>query len=287
MTTATTTVEPPPPPPSTPDPQDECVLCCYPFPLDLDASLYKECCGEVICCGCSIAQQRTLIIGTNVKKPIAGSKGEQLEFIMIMGSKEIMVCPFCRTKAPRKSKEHLKRLWERIDEYNDPKAMNKMGVDYMQGNHGLSKNLKKAEELLKRSYDLGDPNAAYNLSALHYDHVPDEARMTQYAEGGARRGDVTCMHALAIRAAQSGNQEEAKRQFMTAACSGHDEAMQNLTKLYRHKLLLKEDLATTLRAHKAAIDNVKSEAREYANRYYNFREKKLVELRGNRSLVAE
>ena len=63
--------------PSTEDPQDdECVLCCYPLPLDLDGSVYHECCGELICCGCIIAQKHTLIIGENVKQPIAGSKGE-------------------------------------------------------------------------------------------------------------------------------------------------------------------------------------------------------------------
>ena len=263
-------------PASTQDPQDEdeCVLCCYPLPLNLAESLYKECCGEVICWGCIIAQKRTLIIGTNVKKPIKGSKEEHLEFMTILYSEQIMVCPFCRYDVPENEQERLKRLWDRIDEYNDRKAMNKIGLDYMKGDHGLSKNLKKAEELLKRSYDLGNPSAAVNLSVLHRDHVPDEARMTQYTEEGARRGDVNCMNALAIRAAQSGNQEEAKRQFMTAACSGHEEAMQNLMKLYRHKLLSKEALATTLRTHKAAIDNVKSEAREYANRYNKFREKK-------------
>ena len=59
-------------PPSTEDPQDECVLCCYPLPIRENESLYKECCGEVICRGCVIGQRRVLTIGTNVKKPIGG-----------------------------------------------------------------------------------------------------------------------------------------------------------------------------------------------------------------------
>jgi len=298
MTTATAAVEEAALPPSTPDPQDECVLCCYPFPLELNESVYHECCGEVICWGCIIAQKRTLKIGTNVKQPIAGSKEEEEEFMMILSNasveeedKVILVCPFCRAKKPTNDKEgdkeHIKRLWTRIDEYEDPKAMNMMGVDYTKGDHGLSKNFKKAEALLKRSYDLGNPSAAVNLFVLHRDHVPDEARMTQYAEEGARRGDVKCMNTLAKRAAQSGNLEEAVRQYMTAACSGHEEAMQNLMKVYRHKLLSKEALATTLRAHKVANDNANNESREYANRYEKFLKKKIVELRGNRSLVAE
>merc|ERR1711966_327631 len=100
--------------------------------------------------------------------------------------------------------------------------------------------------------------------------------MIQYAEEGARRGHAGCMNLLANRAAQSGNQEEAARQYMTAACSGHEFAMQNLMKIYRNKWLSKEDLATTLRAHKAANDNVKNEPREYANRYFALREQKCV-----------
>ena len=95
-------------PPSIPDPQneDECVLCCYPFPLKENGSCYKSCCGELICQGCIIAQKRTLIIGTDVKKPIAGSKEEDLEFITILESAEqMMVCPFCRAKSPTNDKE--------------------------------------------------------------------------------------------------------------------------------------------------------------------------------------
>ena len=52
---------------STVDPhEDEFVLGCYPFPIEENESVYHECCGEVICQGCSIAQKRTRIIGTNM-----------------------------------------------------------------------------------------------------------------------------------------------------------------------------------------------------------------------------
>ena len=68
----------------------------------------------------------------------------------------IVVCPFCRTRVPTNDKEFLKRLWEQIDEYNDPKAMQILGEYYIEGEHGLTKNLKKAEELHHRVYDLGD-----------------------------------------------------------------------------------------------------------------------------------
>ena len=50
-------------------------------------------------------------------------------------NKLCMVCPFCRAEDSTNDKEFLKRLWERIDEHNDPKAMNMMGNLYVKGDH--------------------------------------------------------------------------------------------------------------------------------------------------------
>lgn len=105
-------VSPSPPSSSTEDPDDECVLWCYPLQQNPQNYRYKECCGKVICMGCIIAQQCTLIIGTNVKKPIQGSWEEELEFRKIFASEQIMVCPFCRAQEPTTSMAHLKRLWK-------------------------------------------------------------------------------------------------------------------------------------------------------------------------------
>ena len=258
-----------PPPPSTENQRDECVLCCYPLPNENESVYHECCCGELICNGCIIAQQRTLIIGTNVKQPIAGSKEEELEFLTILLSKQIIVCPFCRAKKPKNSKEHLKNLWERIDKYKDRRAMNMLGLVYMQGNHGLSKNPKKAMELYQQGYDLGDDIAAYNLSL----HVPDEARRMKCLEEGVKRGYAKCMTNLGVRAGKSGNHEKAHRLYMMAACAGDERMMQYLMENYRMlgSVVSKDDLATTLRAHKAVNDAEKSEAREYAYRYDDLR----------------
>ena len=278
-TDKTKSAEVPPPSSSTEDPHDECVLCCYPLPIQENESQYHECCGELICNGCSIAQKRTLIIGTNVTKPIKGSTEEELEFKTILCSKLRVVCPFCRAKGPTNQKEFLKRIWERIDFHKDPNAMNLMGHYYLKGERGLSKNLKRAKELFKRSYGLGDPTAANNLAELYSEHIPDQALMMKYLEEGARRGHAHCMARLAIRAAQSGDKEEAKRCFMTAARSGHVGAMGSLMATYREdsgNLVPKDDLATTLRAHKTIHDAGKSEPREYAMRYEVFRAKMIT-----------
>ena len=265
----------PPPSPATEDPhEDECVLCCYPFPFEPSESIYHTCCGELICNGCITAQKRTLIIGSNVKKPIGGSKEEESEFKKILSSKQIMVCPFCRTEQPTNAKEELKRLWERIDEYKDPKAMRMLGSYYMNGDHGLTKIPKKAEELYQQAYDLGDDIAAYNLSL----QASDEARRMKYLEEGVKRGNAHCNNCLGFLAAKSDNYEEAKRQFMSAARSGHKKAMSNLMLIYQTpgSVVSKEDLATTLRTHKAANDTRKSEPREYAIRFKAFKEKMIT-----------
>ena len=267
-------------PPSTEDPHDECVLCCYPLPLKGKESRYKECCGEVICRGCIVAQQRTLIIGTNVKKPIAGSQEEESEFMTMLLSEQTFACPFCRVDEPKTEKQHLKRLRKRMNKYNDPKAINLLGDTYLTGNHGLTKNLKKAEELYQRSYDLGDPIAAYDLAELYTKYFPDQqACIMKYLEEGVKRGNTHCNNFLGVRAAQSGNHEEAKRQFMTAARIGDEKAMSNLMINYQvpGSMVSKDDLATTLRANKACIDKRMSEPREYAIRCKDL-EKKLVQL---------
>ena len=84
--------------------------------------------------------------------------------------------------------------------------------------------------------------------------------MRQYLEEGARRGHSACMTDLAFHAIQSGN---------------IDEAMQNLVLFYRppFSAISKDDLATTLRAHKAANDTRKTVPREYLIRFKAFEEK--------------
>ena len=128
--------------------------------------------------------------------------------------------------------------------------MNLIGSCYVIGTHGRSKKRKKAEELLQRASDLGDLTAAHGLAELYRytNHFPDQVCIMKYIiEEGATRGNTHCNNFLAIRAAQSGNHEEAKRHFMTAARSGDDQAIQNLMVDHREpagSVVSKNDLAT-------------------------------------------
>ena len=169
-----------------------------------------------------------------------------------------------------------------------------MGTFYMLGRNGVTQNPNKAEKFFKRSYDLGDPVAADLLYQLHdehiitddaHEHIHDEARMIQYVEEGVRRGNYRCTTILAHRAHQSGNPEEATRQYMTAARSGDDIAMNKLVEYYRTTQLSKEDLATTLRAKKVANDKVRNAPRECAKRFDYLRETMEIDRELNAGIV--
>ena len=267
----------PPSPPSAEKPRDLCPICCYALPEAAMKSRYKSCCGEMICMGCLYGQHRTLVLGTGVKMPLKGSKEEEQEFERMCYSKIPMLCPFCRAKEPYNNTEILKRLYKQIEKHNDPTAMNVVGWWSMKGIEGLPQNLKKAEKLFKRSFDLGNIDVAHLLKQLYNKYIPDQVLVMEYLEEGTRRGNACCMMDLANHTLQSGNVKEATRLVIMSARLGLDKAMNKLMVYYRNGLLSKEDLATTLRAHKAANDEVNNGPIEYAMRYRKFINKKRSE----------
>ena len=68
----------------------------------------------------------------------------------------------------------------------------------------------------------------------------------KYIGKGSTRGNTHCHNFLAIHATQSGNHEEAKQHFTTAARSGDDQAIHNLMVNYREpgSVVSKNDLVT-------------------------------------------
>ena len=208
---------------------------------------------------------------------------------MLIHYSGLPICLFCNAEAPVYDDELLTRLLNRIDKYNDPKAMIMLGLAYQNGEIGLPKNLKKAEALYKRSYDRGHPEAAYFLANMYHKLIPDKVLEKHYAEEGARRGNTGCMSIVADITLQSGNYkegirlfqkgyfdvesgnfDEAARLWMNAARLGDKTAMENVMAWYRDELISNDDLTTTLRAHKAVIAKGKNEAREYAMRHIDF-----------------
>ena len=58
------------------------------------------------------------------------------------------------------------------------------------------------------------------------------------------------------------------RHLIIAANLGYEAAMKDLWKQYSAGNITKEDLDTTLRSHHAALDAMKSEQRDIADKYY-------------------
>ena len=180
----------------------------------------------------------------------------------------LLSCPF-----PEGDEEILQRLYDRIEVRNDrdyTMAVNQLGSYYRTGEKGLPQNLKKAEELYTKASDLGDPDAAWHVYLLYHTHYPNQnEKEKKYLVRGEMLGSLECTSVLAMLACDSGNGEECARLCMKAALLGEDTS--NLFKCYRHNLLSKDDLATTLRAIQAVKDEVTTKQRDFAYRFKEFR----------------
>jgi len=121
--------------------RDECPLCFLTLPLDKQESLFKICCGKVICRGCTYAMMK--------------SEG---------GADS---CPFCREPKPKSNQEVIKLLNKLMDKGN-AQAYHQYGLSYEVGHEvggvmGLPQDYKKANEFYLKAGKLGSGAAYYNL----------------------------------------------------------------------------------------------------------------------------
>ena len=115
----------------------------------------------------------------NLKNPDGSSKGrtpEDVQFMLIY-QHGLGLCPFCRTKDHENDEEIVQKLHHRIsirseDDYTT--ALVTLGSFYSEGEYGLPKDHKKAEQLYKQANDLDDPTAAWNLYSLYHEFYPDQ-----------------------------------------------------------------------------------------------------------------
>ena len=95
----------------------------------------------------------------------------------------------------------------------------------------------------------------------------DEEKQVYHLEKAAIGGHPSARHNLAAIEEKNGNIERAVKHLVIAAKIGHENAMKKLWELYSYGSITKENLEATLRAHKAAIDEMKSPEREAANNW--------------------
>ena len=217
----------------------DCPICLSPLPLDQDKRTFNSCCSKVVCKGCVFAYTKTLI-------------EEQL------GN---TTCPFCRADFLISDDEQDQKMMKRV-QANDPNALRHTGL--MRHHEG---NYAEAFQYYSKAAELGDAEAHHFLSATyHYGRgvEKDEKKEVYHLEEAAIGGHPDARYQLGINEGKEGRIDRSVKHLIIAANLGHDLSLQSLKVAYKDELVSKEDFASVLRAHKAAVDAMKSPQRDEA-----------------------
>ena len=220
----------------------DCPICCLPLPINPEKSSLMTCCSKQICNGCNYAKQKREHQGRLQCK-----------------------CAFCRKTIPDTDEQINEQVRKRI-EVNDPVAMRYIGMKKKcrEGDY------KSAFEYWTRAAALGDMEAHYQLSCLYREGQyveKDVKREVHHEEQAAIGGHPVARHNLACVEGNRGRMDRAVRHWIIAAAQGLDGSIEILMNEFRNGTVSKEDLASALRAHKAAIDATKSPQRDEADEF--------------------
>ena len=227
----------------------DCPICSLPLPLDKSKTAMYECCSKVICMGCIYANYER---ETELRRAPS--------------------CPFCRGtfSTPEEAKEEANKLRMKRVEANDPVAMCQEGFKRFEKGEYQS-----AFELYTKSAELGYVEAHYRLARLYHERKgveKDEGKLTHHLEEAAIGGHPDARYVLGcVEWVNNNNTERAVKHWIIAATQGEDESIKELMKAFKQGSVSKEELASALRAHKAAVDETKSQQREAANGFEKYR----------------
>jgi TPR repeat protein len=124
-----------------------------------------------------------------------------------------------------------------------------------------------AFEYLSKAAELGDVDAHYRLGIMYRQGIgveKDEEKEVYHDEKAAIGGHPTARHNLAAIEERKGNIKRSVKHLIIATKIGSDISMKVFWKHYSCGNITKEDLDATLRAHHAAIDEMKSTQRDAA-----------------------
>ena len=238
-----------------PPPKEDCPICMLPIPHSSGLcgvhTTYMTCCGKMLCFGCTIAEEEGINKG-NLKK----------------------WCTLCRLPPPETNEEKLRRYHKRM-ELNDANAFFVLGCAYQDGdeNLGLSRDMKKASELLIHAADLGSCQAHYHIGqaclnlAIEKDdnETQDESdidmalhHMKLAAIGGHERAS----YYLGLNEAIDGKMDLAMKHYIIGARGGFEECLKKVGEGYKARHVTKDEY--TLRAHQSIKNDMKSKQRVIA-----------------------
>ena len=232
-----------------PPPPEECPICFLPTPLNAGQSMFKSCCGKVICCGCSDAMDIEALL-------------------------EIGLCPFCREPDPTSAEEEVKQIKKLVEAGNAYAIYNLAGY-YADGDGGMPQDFAKANELVLRAGELGCGAAYHNLGNSYYNGEGvevDKKKATHYWELAAMNGDVEARHNLGYMEKEAGNHHRAMKHFILAAKAGLKDSLDAIKQGFMIGIVTKDEYANTLRAYQEIQDEMKSDTRERAREIDKIRE---------------
>jgi TPR repeat protein len=122
---------------------------------------------------------------------------------------------------------------------------------------------------LTKAAKLGDADAHYRLGFMYGKGSgveEDEEKAVYHWEKAAIGGHPDARYNLATIEEKNGNIERSIKHIIIAAKLGDEDSMKALWKHYSAGNITKEDLEVTLRTHHAAIDEMKSEQRDVAEK---------------------
>ncbi|EJK48310.1 hypothetical protein THAOC_32905 [Thalassiosira oceanica] len=216
---------------------DDCPICQLPLPLDMNESLFRECCMKRVCNGCVFA---------------AGKRG-------------MWDCPFCRTHTSEEE-QALAMIQARVDK-GDPMAIYNLGTAYDSGEYGLERDVPRAVELYERAAELGVKEAHNNLGVLYdmgTEVEKDMDKAIRHYETSAMCGNVEARYNLGVMEFEAGNYDLGLQHFLISAKMGHDDSLRNVKGLFMKGLATKADYAAALRGYQNAIEEMKSPDRDQA-----------------------
>ncbi len=232
-----------------PDQSDwgECPLCCLPLPLDEGKFGLFSCCCKHICNGCFHAnKQREMEQGLELK------------------------CPYCREPLPKTEEEIDQNYMKRV-KVNDPIALSRMGDKSEEEG-----DLQGAVEYYTKAAELGSMLAHFNLSCLYNDGKGVERDLKKkiyHLEEAAIGGHPSARFNLALEEGRGGRDDRAYKHCIIAANLGHDGALAMVKQGFQIGDVSKEEYASSLRGHQAAVDATKSAQRDTAEEFYKQRKR--------------
>jgi hypothetical protein len=220
----------------------ECPLCCLPLPLDTRKSTLYDCCCKSVCNGCRHANElREMEQGLEER------------------------CPFCREPAPEAEEDNLNYMMERA-KANDPVALSQMGLKrYNEGDY------EGAFESYTKAAALGDMEAHNNIAGMYYEGhgvEKDPKKKIYHLEEAAIGGHPSARYNLGNHDGRNGRFDRAYKHHIIAAKLGFDPALEMVKKGFVSGIVSKEDYASALRGHQAAVDATKSQQRDEAEVFY-------------------